>query len=136
APREVIVMAWPAVTDYNEAIQNPITCFCDEELRQSQPALTALGLPAPCSGNFAVVYQLTHTDGRSWAVKCFTREVHGLRERYQAVSDHLAQARLPFAVDFQYLEKGILVHGRWYAVVKMRWVEGLTLNKFLKEYAD
>src|SRR5438045_2268873 len=107
-------MAWPEATDYNEAIQNPATCFADEDLRQSQPAVNVLGLPVLCSGNFAAVYQMTHPDGRAWAVKCFTRAVPGLRERYQAISAHLAQTKLPFMVDFQYLEKGVLVRGQWY----------------------
>ena len=129
-------MTWPEATDFNEAIQNPATCFHDEDLRRGQPTVNALGLPILCSGNFAAVYQITGPDGRAWAVKCFTREVRGLRERYQVISAHLTQARLPFTVDFQYLEKGILIRGQWYAVVKMRWVEGLTLNQFLKDHAD
>src|SRR5947209_6629769 len=129
-------MAWPEAMDYNDAIQNPETCFANEDLRRAAPALNNLGLPVVCSGAFAAVYQLAGADGRVWAVKCFTRQVHGLRERYQAVSAHLAQAKLPFMVDFQYLEKGILVRGKWYAAVKMRWVEGLTLNQFLKDHAD
>ena len=44
------------------------------------------------------------------------------------MSRHLQQARLPFAVDFQYLEQGIRIHGQWYPILKMRWVEGLLLN--------
>jgi serine/threonine protein kinase len=38
---------------------------------------------------------------------------------------------LPFIVDFTFLEKGIFIHGDWYPVVKMDWVEGLTLNEFV-----
>ena len=38
---------------------------------------------------------------------------------------HLRQARLPFTVDFSYLEQGIRVRGQWYPVLKMEWVEGL-----------
>jgi hypothetical protein len=129
-------MPWPEATDYNEVVQTPGTSFSDPELRQGRPALNPLGLPLPCCGNFAAVYKFFGPDGQTWALKCFTRQVPGLRERYQAVSSHLQEARLPFMVDFQYLQQGIRVHGDWYPVVKMRWVEGLTLNAFLKEYAD
>ena len=90
----------------------------------------------PYSGNFADVYQVRCPDGSRWAVKCFTREAVGLRERYQEISDHLRQARLPFTVDFSYLEQGIRVAGRWYPVLKMQWVEGLTLNQFVAQYLD
>src|SRR5262249_55107298 len=129
-------MAWPSPPDYNEAIQNPQHCFADPELRQGKPAVNALGLPWPRSGNNADVYKIVAPNGKPWAVKCFTREVHGLHERYQAVSDHLQQTPLPFMVRFQHLEQGIRVQGQWYPVVKMRWVEGLTLNDFVKEFIE
>jgi WD40 repeat protein/serine/threonine protein kinase len=130
-------MRWPLAQDYNEAVQNPAQCFGDDELRRSLPTLNPLGLPLPCSGNFADVYQLhSPTTGRSWAIKCFTRRVPGLRERYREISAHLAQANLPFAVEFQYLEQGIRVHGQWFPALKMHWVEGLPLNTFVKAHLD
>ena len=129
-------MSWPKGSDYNAAIQNPPASFSDPELRQGQAAGDLFGLPTPHSGNFADVYQVTCPGGESWAVKCFTREVPGLRERYQAISEHLAREQRAFTVDFRYLEEGIRIQGRWYPVLKMRWVEGLTLNSFLAEYAD
>ncbi len=129
-------MPWPEATDYNEAVQNPALCFQDPDLRDGRPELNALGWPLPCSGNFAAVYRLFGPDDTSWAVKCFTREVPGLRERYHAISAHLQTVRLPFMVDFQYLQDGIRIRGDWYPVLKMRWVEGLTLNAFLKDHAD
>lgn len=128
-------MAWPMSQDYNEAVQNPATCFSDPELRQGQPVCNALGLPAPCSGNFADVYQLRH-GGRSWAVKCFTRQIPGLQERYVQISGYLAKVRLPFMVEFKFLEQGIRVRGLWYPILKMDWVEGLTLNAFVRDNLD
>ena len=127
-------MAWPAAQDYNEAVQSPAS-FADPELRAATPDANALGLPLPRSGNFADVYPFTGPAGR-WAVKCFTREVPGLRERYAEVSAHLEKARLPFTVDFRYLEEGIRVQGRWYPVLKMQWVEGLLLNEFVRGALD
>jgi alpha-beta hydrolase superfamily lysophospholipase len=127
-------MAWPQATDYNLAIQNPAVCFEDAELRQGQAA-GLMGLPRPYSGGAADVYQMQCPDG-TWAVKCFTREVHGLHERYQAISDHLRSSQRAFMVEFYYLERGILVKGAWYPVVKMRWVEGFTLNEFLRLHVE
>jgi hypothetical protein len=129
-------MSWPMSQDYNEAIQNPSSCFSDPQLQQGEAVCNAAGLPVPCSGNFADVYQVRGSDGARWAVKCFTRQVAGLRERYAAVSDHLRRADLSVMVDFQYLDQGIRVHGLWYPVVKMRWVEGLTLNQFVRGSLD
>jgi hypothetical protein len=129
-------MSWPLSQDYNEAIQSPTVNFTDADLKKGEAVTSALGLPMPFSGNFADVYQVRCPDGSRWAVKCFTREVSGLRERYQKISDHLEQTKLPFTVDFTYLEKGICVAGKWYPVLKMQWVEGLMLNQFVGKYLD
>ncbi len=128
-------MAWPTATDYNRAIQSPPHCFSDPELKQGQAA-GMMGLPRPWSGNFADVYQVNCPNGASWAVKCFTREVEGLRDRYRAISDHLDLQRRRFTVEFQYLPEGIRVRDEWFPVVKMRWVEGLTLNEFVRDHLD
>lgn len=119
-------MSWPLSQDYNEAIQTPAQCFADPELRQGQPVADALGLPVPCAGNFADVYAV-QTPARKWAVKCFTRQIPGLRERYVEISKYLKHVQLPFMVEFEFLEQGIRVRGRWYPVLKMQWVEGVAL---------
>ncbi len=131
-------MAWPRSADYFEAIQNPEYCFDDAELRRGQPTLDLLGMPRLCSGNFADVYQLSDSNQRPWAVKCFTREreVAVLQRRYQSISVHLEQAKLPCMVEFRFLEQGIRIRGSWYPIVKMRWVEGSTLETFVKAHLD
>jgi hypothetical protein len=130
-------MSWPQATQYNEAIQNLRSSMGDEELRFGEPAVNALGVPMPSSGNFADVYQIRcPRSGNAWAVKCFTREIPGLRQRYRAISEQLDRDALPFAVDFSYLEQGIRIAGNWYPILKMRWVEGLRLNQFAADYLD
>ena len=86
-------MVWPISQDYNEAIQNPRSSFADAELRDGQVTVNSIGLPLPRSGNFADVYEFNcpATKGR-WAIKCFTRKVAGLGERYSEVNRHLAAA--------------------------------------------
>ena len=127
-------MLWPVSQDYNEAMQDPRANFGDAELRAATPAANALGLPLPCSGSFADVYQLRQpATGVSWAVKCFTRPVFGRQERYDEIGRHLGRIRLPFTVDFTYLIDGIRVRGQWFPVVKMQWVEGLLLNQFVRD---
>ena len=129
-------MSWPLSQDYNEAIQDPRNSFSDAELKAGEAVCNALGIPLPRSGNFADVYEVRSPSGARWAVKCFTREVHGLRERYAEISKYLGQANLPFMVDFQYLEQGIRVRGQWYPVLKMQWVEGFVLNEFVRDNLD
>lgn len=130
-------MPWPQSRDYNEAVQNPSFSFEDADLRTAEAVTNVLGLPAPRSGNFADVYQLRSPDGRrSWAVKCFTRHIAGLQDRYREISVHLDRARLPFTVAFDYLERGVRIGGEWYPILKMDWIEGQTLNQFCQLNLD
>lgn len=125
---------WPTPSLFNEAVQNLSSTMADEELRRGAAAVNASGLPLLYSGGFADVYRVhCRTTGNTWAVKFFKHAVSGQRERYRAISDWLEQARLPFIVDFRYLERGVRIAGNWYPIVKMRWVEGQHLNRFVAE---
>jgi WD40 repeat protein len=124
---------WPTSQDYNEAVQDPSISFSDPGLQGGEVVCNAMGLPVPRSGNFADVYQFTAADGKMWALKCFTRKVPGLRERYAKIDEHLAKARLPFTVGFKFLQQGVKIRGEWYPLLKMEWVEGLTLNDFVSQ---
>ena len=129
-------MAWPQATDYSAAIQSPASSFRDAELRSGEAASDAmLGLPLTYAGNFACVFKLACPSGNAWAVKCFTRPVTDLQERYRAISDHLDRNRRKFAVEFVYLHEGVRANASWYPALKMRWVEGFTLNEFLRDRA-
>ena len=125
-------MNWPLPQDFNEAIQNPAAAFSDPDLRDGETVTGPTGVPLPLSGNFADVYQLRGPDGRNWAVKCFTRSVTGLAQRYAQIAVTLAQARFPFTVQFTYLTQGIRVRGTWRPAIKMEWVEGTLLNEFVE----
>ncbi len=92
------------------------------------------GIPLSYAGSFATVYKILSPTGQAWAVKCFTRKVENLQQRYQEISKHLNRRKRRFVVDFQYLREGIKVEGEWYPAVKMQWVEGFTLNAFLRDH--
>ena len=128
-------MSWPLSHEFNEAIQNPRLVFADPDLKAAEVVVGAQGLPLPRSGNFADVYQMRGADGREWAVKCFTRPVVGLADRYARISKALGTANFPFAIGFSFLAEGIRVGGVWRPVVKMEWVEGLLLNQVVRENA-
>ena len=85
---------WPSSIDYADAVQSPETSFVDPDLRLAAATTNKLGLPVAYVGNFADVYQFESAQtGRSWAVKCFTRKVAGLRDRYREISRHLGSGR-------------------------------------------
>jgi hypothetical protein len=123
-------MPWPTPQDYNEAVQNPRLAFADGELQTGHAELTPLGIPRPISGGFANVYKM-RCSSRVWAVRCFIREYKDHQQRYQAINEQLDRARLPYTAGFRFPAKGIRVHGDWYPILKMEWVQGEGLTKFV-----
>ena len=93
------------------------------------------GMPLVSSGNFAAVYRVSN-QGRSFAVRCFTRAVNDQHERYGQLGAFLRATLPPAFVEFEYLEQGILVAGDWYPIVKMEWVNGDPMNKFVQNNLD
>lgn len=123
---------WPSPQDYNEAVQHPQTAFADPELRASVAVTGAMGIPRPISGGFASVYNLRGSS-KNFAVRCFLNRIDDQQQRYELISEFLASHPSKYTVDFQYLEKGILVHGTWFPVLKMEWVQGETLDRFIEK---
>ncbi|MFJ8312844.1 MULTISPECIES: hypothetical protein [unclassified Streptomyces] len=135
-------LPFPSGRKYQEALQNTTVCFTHHELKGARPEVTKLGLPRPISGQFASVFSLTSPSGRRFAVKCFTTEVRDQQDRYEAISSHLSgiatdELSQPWRIGFEYLPHGILVDGRWYPVLKMDWVEAISLSNWLDtHYTD
>ncbi len=123
-------MTWPGITDFSEAIQSPSLCFAGTELEAATVAVNQRGMPLVFSGAFACVYSVS-TQGQTFAVRCFTREVKDQQTRYNELSNYLSNVLPPSFVHFQYLEEGIRFKGSWYPMVKMEWVEGEVLSGFV-----
>jgi hypothetical protein len=131
-----IATDWPTPQDYNEAVQNPRICFSDADLRAAKIAVNAIGLPHAASGAFASVYKATNGT-KSWAVRCFLNDRPEQKQRYKHISDFVLFDNLDSTVDFYYIDQGIKVKGKWYPCLKMTWVEGLTLDRYIEQsYAD
>ena len=129
-------MPWPSITDFTEAAQNPDLCFRGTDLETGQVAPNRRGLPLVYSGAFACVYQVSVAD-RTYAVRCFTREVSDQDARYGDLSNYLNNVAFPQSfVNFEYLEHGIRIKGDWYPIVKMDWVDGEQLSGFVGSRLD
>lgn len=125
-------MAWPGMVEYSAAVQDRRTSFLAPELKSASIVTNKLGLPKVCSGAFAIVYELK-TGRDTWAIRCFTKDVGDLQERYAAIAEHLKSVRLPQFVPFDYLKDGIRVNGKVYPIMKMQWVEGVPLTRYVEE---
>lgn len=127
---------YPTPSAYQEAVQFPEDAFRDSDLQRAHPDENALGLPQPITGNFAAVFPMTAPTGQRWAVKCFLTEVPGQQTRYQVIAEHLEAHPLPHLIDFTFQERGIVVDGTSYPILKMEWVDGVPLNRFVAEHLE
>jgi hypothetical protein len=60
--------------------------------------------------------------------------VQDQKDRYAGISTYLEHAGLRYTVGFDYQEKGIRVQGKPFPILKMEWVDGDSLDKFVKEH--
>jgi hypothetical protein len=125
-------MVLPRGDEYNMAIQNPGIAFTDTELKSGSVETTPLGLPKPYSGGFTITYKLTNPQ-KSWAVRCFHRDIQDLQQRYQAIGNFLSRNQSRYFVDAKYLAEGIKVNGKGYPIIKMLWLDGEPLNIYLSK---
>ncbi len=128
-------MPWPGITDFSEAVQNPRLCFKGTDLEAGEVLLNQRDMPLIFSGAFACVYPVSTGNG-TYAVRCFTREVSDQQARYGELSNYLLNVLPPSFVHFEYVERGISLRGDWYPIVKMEWVDGELLSRFVGSRLD
>jgi len=126
-------MDWPNPQDYNETIQYPAICFSDPDLKDAQIELSAIGLPRPVTGAFASVYKVSGSGG-TLAVRCFHNEIPDLKLRYSKILEAFSGTSATWALKTQFVEQGIRVQGQWYPIVKMEWIDGLPLDRYLAKH--
>ena len=124
-------MPKPTLQEYQEAIQRPDLCFNDSDLKKGKPIPGVFGLPKVISGGFAGVFQVKRGK-KSFAARCFLRDVQDIEKRYKVIHNFLKRKRIPYFVKFQYIDQGILVKGKWYPILKMEWLEGQTLGEYVE----
>lgn len=133
-------MNYPLISDYIEAIKSAEDNF--QELTNLRPVLTDDGQPVLTSGNFAVVFKMKDTEtGQFYALKCFTKDQEGRGEAYHQIAEELKDVESPYLISIQYLDKELFVDTDQtteteFPVLLMDWVEGKTLDKYLRENLD
>lgn len=131
-------MEYPLISEYREAILSAEDNF--SELTSLRPVLDSHGDPVMSSGNFAVVFKMKdETDGKLYAVKCFIKDQEGRDESYRKIADELEVISSAYILPLRYLENELFVDSAQctreeFPVVVMEWVEGETLDAYLKRH--
>ena len=133
-------MNYPLISEYIEAIKASEDNF--DELKHLRPVLDDDGEPMMTSGNFAVVFKMKDEQtGKLHAVKCFLKEQEGRAEAYRMIAEELEYVNSTFLTPIKYLDKELFVDSKnsdetEFPVLLMDWVEGMTLDKYVREHID
>ena len=130
-------MNYPLISEYIEAIKSAEDNF--KELINLRPVLGDDGLPVMSAGGFSVVFKMKdEQSGKFNAVKCFTKEQEGRNESYKLIADELEYVSSNYLIPIKYYENELFVDTNnsdkdEFPVLLMDWVEGKTLDVYIKE---
>lgn len=134
------IKSWPNSSSYAQSLQNLKFSVSDNyaSLKQGEliknPNIKYTSYIFG-SGNFGTVFKV-FSEGKNYAIKCFTRAAPDLAERYFYISYYLSSFKFPFLVDFSYLPSAvrqITKPDTYYPILKMEWIEGESLNGFISK---
>lgn len=87
------------------------------------------------SGSFAVVFKALETN-KEIAIRCFVGTNGDYAERYKKIDTYLKEIKGSWKSNIEFLENEIQVHGKNYPILKMDWVDGLLLDRYLNKNID
>jgi len=121
---------FPTIGEYQLAMMHADQFLKIGTLRSGRVTLKKDGFAKQWPGAYAVVFEYRHASG-AWALRCFHKDVPDARAHYAEVAAELVRAGLPYFAAVEYHQEGIVVGGRKYPVVQMKWVEGVPLKEYL-----
>lgn len=129
------ILLYPTVGQYTETIKEAAKAPDDyfDKLKHLRPVLDSNGEPIMSSGNFAVVFKMKDAYGKQYAVRCFHRAQLGREKNYNMICDELAKVSSPYLSPIRYYDKELFVDSVEYPVLLMDWVDGMTLDKYIRK---
>lgn len=123
---------FPTLSEYNKTIQvQGANAFRTLNNIFFIPARTTpIKIYSFGSGSFAVVFKALENN-KEIAIRCFIGTDIDYVERYRKIDSYLKTINENWKTNIQFLENEIEINGKLFPVVKMDWVEGKLLDKFL-----
>ncbi|RKS00572.1 protein kinase family protein [Flavobacterium sp. 102] len=123
---------FPTLSEYNKTIQaQGVNAFRTLNNIFFIPARTSpIKIYSFGSGSFAVVFKALEND-KEIAIRCFIGTDIDYVERYRKIDNYLKTIKENWKTNIQFLDNEIEINGKLFPVVKMDWVEGKLLDRFL-----
>ncbi|MDD2815512.1 MAG: hypothetical protein PHP00_07205 [Thiotrichaceae bacterium] len=129
-------MPFPVHRDYVDSVTHLDKFICDPKFKggraRSCPKSHRLIL---YSGGFSVVFPID-VGKETLALRCWTAGLSNADKRYIEITKYLQNVKLPYFVDFAYVQEGILVKGLKYPIIRMDWATGDRLKDFIAKYIN
>lgn len=123
---------FPSLSQYNKAIQQQdLNTFKTLERLFFIPARTSpIKIYSFGSGSYAVVFKALENN-KEIAIRCFIGSDNDYVERYRKIDSYLKNINESWKTNIEFLDNEIKVDGVYYPVLKMDWVDGKLLDKFI-----
>ena len=119
------------IPDIRTSIENKNSLVIDKHAQQGTFLRDARGRLLAYAGGFSVVFPYCTNNGEKWAFRCWHADVSNTQRRYDIISESIHHSGLPFLTDFIYEKEGIIVDGKIYPTIRMKWVEGLPIKEYI-----
>ena len=83
-----------------------------------------------CVGGFSIVFPVA-VDGTKWAFRCWHHTLDNDQARIKLLSTELKKVGLPYFIDFEYEDNGIVVNGAVYPTTRMKWISGRDIKDYI-----
>ncbi len=87
------------------------------------------------SGSFAVVFKALENN-KEIAIRCFVGTNGDYAERYRKIDTYLKEIKGSWKSNIEFLDNEIQVQDKNYPILKMDWVDGLLLDRYINKNID
>jgi serine/threonine protein kinase len=86
-------------------------------------------------GGFCIVFPY-YTTSKKIAVRCWIANVAHAQQRSKLIAEYLHEKKLPYFVNFDYIENALATNDGMQPIVVMDWVNADTLKEFLEKHIN
>jgi len=125
---------FPTISQYNHAILTGGNAVLrtNNELQFIPSRTIPLNIYHYGSGAYAVVFKATDLQ-KTYALRCFISAETENINRYRLITEYLSGIHASWLTPISLLENEFFVQGSFYPVLKMEWLDGALLNKYVHQ---